>query len=632
MCCKLAAVNLRNHHIIIFILAVAAILRFWNYFEIPFMHDEFSALFRTGFTNFHELIERGVKTDTHPAGVQVFMNYWILLFGDSPWIVKLPFTLLGIGSIYLVYKIGQLFFTETAGIISSSLLAVIQYHIMYSQLARPYISGVFLSLLMARYWCKLVKNPDKYFWKHGLLMALAGAACAYNHHFSLLQAALIGVSGLFFIPKNHLLKYVGLGLLIFILYLPHLSIFLGQLSQGGVGGAEGWLGAPDISFLWNYVNYIFHFSNAFLIVTTALILTGIFMKTKGYDWKKTAVFSLWFILPFLIGYFYSVLNNPVLQYSVIIFGFPFLLLGITGLMKDQTALTNSAKTLIIIIFGTISLISGRLHYQVFYNSPYEEFLVEQNQIAQSHPNYLRIIDSYPKTNDHYNQTFDIDTTYLEISEFESRNDFLKFLEENHQKYEGIYFGQYERGDLLSPSIISNYYSLDSVKHYAGGSSYWFEKSENKFVKLYTEEFHSANENSNTEESVIESSTLFINQTEYALNQTIELKDQPFEKNSVLEVNIQLEPLNEFSEIFIVTSLHLHDSIVRWDATNISDFKTDSTWINARHAMRFPEKITPEHTLKVYLWNKDKIKLNVDYMYFGFREANPYLYGLYNEIK
>ncbi len=97
--------KLTNRHILLLILIVAAILRFWDYFFIPFTHDEFSAFFRTGFTNFHELIEKGVKTDTHPAGVQVFMNYWILLFGEAPWVVKLPFTLMGLAAVFIVYQL-----------------------------------------------------------------------------------------------------------------------------------------------------------------------------------------------------------------------------------------------------------------------------------------------------------------------------------------------------------------------------------------------------------------------------------------------------------------------------------------------------------------------------------------------
>jgi hypothetical protein len=64
--------KLNNRVILILIIIVAATLRLINYCELPFTHDEFSALFRLNFDSFSELIEKGVKIDGHPAGVQVY--------------------------------------------------------------------------------------------------------------------------------------------------------------------------------------------------------------------------------------------------------------------------------------------------------------------------------------------------------------------------------------------------------------------------------------------------------------------------------------------------------------------------------------------------------------------------------
>ncbi|MCA1758857.1 MAG: hypothetical protein LC658_03725, partial [Bacteroidales bacterium] len=60
-------IKITNNNILILILITATILRFFNFNEIPFTHDEFSAIFRTNFKNFAELIEKGVKIDGHPA-------------------------------------------------------------------------------------------------------------------------------------------------------------------------------------------------------------------------------------------------------------------------------------------------------------------------------------------------------------------------------------------------------------------------------------------------------------------------------------------------------------------------------------------------------------------------------------
>ncbi|HNU56987.1 MAG TPA: hypothetical protein PKN30_10385, partial [Flavobacteriales bacterium] len=58
---------------------LAAVLRFWNLAELPFTHDELSALMRIHPT-LGETVRKGViELDTHPPGVQVFEWAWTRL-------------------------------------------------------------------------------------------------------------------------------------------------------------------------------------------------------------------------------------------------------------------------------------------------------------------------------------------------------------------------------------------------------------------------------------------------------------------------------------------------------------------------------------------------------------------------
>lgn len=77
----------KNKAVLILILLTGSILRLYRLFQIPFTHDEFSALFRTHFPTFLELIEKGVKVDGHPAGVQVFLYLLMLTQKDSGLII-----------------------------------------------------------------------------------------------------------------------------------------------------------------------------------------------------------------------------------------------------------------------------------------------------------------------------------------------------------------------------------------------------------------------------------------------------------------------------------------------------------------------------------------------------------------
>src|SRR5690554_8122667 len=97
--------QLSNRWILFLILMVTVVLRVFNLSEIPFTHDEFSALSRLNFDSFSALIHEGVKIDGHPAGVQVFLYYWTKIFGISTIAVKFPFIIAGVISVYLTFSI-----------------------------------------------------------------------------------------------------------------------------------------------------------------------------------------------------------------------------------------------------------------------------------------------------------------------------------------------------------------------------------------------------------------------------------------------------------------------------------------------------------------------------------------------
>ncbi|MFT5056273.1 MAG: putative membrane protein, partial [Pseudoalteromonas distincta] len=456
------------------ILAAGAILRFWNFVDIPFAHDEFSALFRTDFSNFSDLINYGVKPDGHPAGIQVFLYYWISVFGATEWVVKLPFALMGVASIWVMYKIGKLWYNETVGLVSAAFIASLQYSILYSVTARPYISGMFFSLMLVWYWSKLIKNPTVRFWQNGLFFVLFSALCAYNHHFSLLFAALVWVSGLFFLPKTYWLKYALLGLAIFIVYIPHLSIFFHQLGNKGV---EGWLAKPESDWLWTYIRYIFHYSWVVLGVAVALVIAGFFLKPKSdFSFKKFGLFALWFILPFAIGYYYSVHVSAVLQYSVLIFTFPFLFLALFGHLPQRKSGVNAILVVVILAVSSFTLFQDRLHFRLLYSSHYERIVVD-TRIADQQDSTLKLIDSHRKITAYYSAKNEVNLeNVVWLDSLGTEREFRAFIQEQAEKYKHLYLGAWASINPNYVHIIKEYFPYVLFQNdYVGGSTSLFTK-------------------------------------------------------------------------------------------------------------------------------------------------------------
>ncbi len=107
-----------------------------------------------------------------------------------------------------------------------------------------------------------------------------------------------------------------------LLYLPHVDLFFHQLSKGGVGGADGWLGPPGDDALGKYLDYCFNDSSRlkllyFIIVSGTILLYR--KEVKLHRFHLLAI--LFFAIPFAIAYYYSIWKNPVFQFSVLLFSF-----------------------------------------------------------------------------------------------------------------------------------------------------------------------------------------------------------------------------------------------------------------------------------------------------------------------
>ena len=71
--------------------------------------------------------------------------------------------------------------------------------------------------------------------------------------------------------------------------------------------------------------------------------------------------------------------SAVLQYSVLIFSFPFLLLAIFSIVPKLSNKWLIPIIVVVSIFNTYSLIYERDYYSLFYQNRYKQFLVDTQQ-------------------------------------------------------------------------------------------------------------------------------------------------------------------------------------------------------------------------------------------------------------
>lgn len=355
-----------------------------------FINDELSTWAKVSYGSVGEVIANIKAVDSHPVGMYVFVYYWTGIFGTSEWAIKLPFFLMSLASMGLVYQLGKLWFSRTTGLLALAAFASLQFPIWWSHIARQYQSGSFLTLLMVYCWTQwLVKGQQRKIYWWGFV--LAGAAACYNHYFSGLFAALVGLTGLVWVKKEQLGSYLLAGVLMVGLFLPHVPITLYQLEH-----ADGhlWYGVPNSSFFSQHLQYLFHYSWYCLAGTFLLAFGGVvyhyYHKSKNPQKvaskaKLRLTALLWFVGLPLFGYWYSVQFSPILRPSHLLFSFPYLLLLLFSFYNDKLPQAYLGGMLVFILgINTFSLVVNRQHFRVVHTHPYQHFVEQTKDFLASH--------------------------------------------------------------------------------------------------------------------------------------------------------------------------------------------------------------------------------------------------------
>lgn len=641
------AASHQNKLILFGIILIASALRLHDFLNLPFSHDEYSAILRTPYTNLHDLIEIGVKPDFHPASIQFFLYFWVKLFGTDPWIVKLPFVLASIASIYLGYLVAKKWTNETVGLIVASFLATTQYTIVYGTYARPYTSGLFFTLLLVLALTNLVQHPEYKFRRNWLLFVFAGAACAYNHYVSMLIAGMIGLSAFPLIPKKIRWHYVFAGFSIGILYLPHLSILLYHMSKGGVGGADGWLRAPEPTFIIDYLSYLFHHSLWSALLIVFILLSGWYWGRKvtytpAFSSKKrTYIFICWFVVPFLICYFYSVHKNPILQFSVLIFSHFLIYIFLFGHIKPLKPIGNSIIVTAVILTNVLTLVFVRKHFYVHYNIGYETALKKLEDERKIRPSLPALISSDFRFTDYLQKKWEHSIPFDKY-QFPGHIELLNYLDSISNESDYFYFVE---SDQVQPNVIpviQRYYpKIEWQQNNQANSIFLFskhgEKSYSGTIHHWTpsEKLPEQWKNVKPEKLIIRHDAWVYHidsLTEWGPAISFDLKDIAATTNNVIDIELNVEDLDFDKEVIITAIVKDKDSTILWSGSNSIDQSINGENTVIHHSVSIPKmKYIKNNQLEIMIWNRGKSAFTLKNVSVRLREGNPYRYTLFNPI-
>ena len=610
-----------DYVILAVIVLVAAVLRLWRLGQVPFMHDEFSALLRTRFDNFHDFIQQGIMPDSHPIGVELFLWLWVRIFGWSEFWVKLPFALMGIGSVYLIYLIGRQWFNRKVGLFSAAFFAVSQFAVFYSQLARPYSAGLFFDLLMAYFWHKAVFEA-KTTTKDYVGFALSAWVCSLIQYFSIAQAGLIFLTGLFFLPKERCKAYWLSGLAAIALFAPTLPIFYQQLFVSGSIG--GWLSVPKATFLTDFIQYTMNYSSLFMFTVGIVILLPLILgrRDRSHNPLRWAGIA-WFVIIFGIAFAYSLLREPIIQHSTLIFSYPFLIIVAFSLFQNRTLSPwqNALVVAAILFVGISSLIMERRHYDLMYHQGFDQIAVEIQQDKNQFGEQIQFATrtEIGEAAEFYQSQTDVENRivfnrYNNLGEF---NDWLG----NHKKTPMLGFGW---TDYVNPiwevTAVGNYPYLVKQKD-------WFTSRYLTLSKIPMPESQYLLQNLDT------TSYPYAEGQEWGRASTFSCDSLPDDVEA-LGIVAHIHAETEISNCMIVIEIHDSetDSIVLWHSSLPEDGHFAPGDNVVADAIIFDNGLSPKgKNIKTYLWNQGMKPLVLNKISYYFTRKDPVLTGLYEPL-
>lgn len=319
----------KNKKFLIFILAIAALLRLVNLSNGDPLGDEMLYAFRAvGPMDFDVANKQSTPWEWFaPSGAEGFIPFWaklswhdhpplvfwvqhlfIKLFGENNFAFRFPSALFGLFSVYLVYLIGYKLYSEKVGLVSALLMAVTVNSVFISRVGLQESYVIFFILLTFFFFLKALENRRYLIWT-GVAIGLGGL----TKYTSLIIAPIILVYLLVY-KRNYLKdKNLWLGALAaLIIFSPVIIYNIGlyrsvghfdfQLSYILNQHPKEWLVAPGKEEIGSLGDRLKNFIPS-LVKSNSYILLILFAISIFWVKPKNRFLCIWLILQLILFLF-----------------------------------------------------------------------------------------------------------------------------------------------------------------------------------------------------------------------------------------------------------------------------------------------------------------------------------------
>jgi mannosyltransferase len=330
----------------------------------------------------------GGAADIHPLLYYTTLNVWMTIFGQSPVAVRLWSIIIGLMTIYVLFRLARDLFGEQTALATALITAIAPFHVQYSQETRMYSLQALLLVSATWVFVRAWRGMDSPQPRWGLWISF-GVLCALAMYTQQLSAFYLAALGLFplLTRRRELFLRLCVGVIVaLVLYLPWLINIPAQLAKVG---SYYWLTAPELadvlvtlrSFTAGYLEFT---GAAGLITLIAALLLVIFLivqvvlylrrprRATAQAEPAALLLTLWlFAVPIMLMWLFSQQRPVYLDRGLI--GSALMLYAALGWLFTKGGLPRPIRIGLIAIGLIASVIGLYTHYTwaIFPNSPFQ---------------------------------------------------------------------------------------------------------------------------------------------------------------------------------------------------------------------------------------------------------------------
>ncbi len=359
------------------IMALAAVLRFLDPGRTSLWYDE-AVSWQQSSGSFPEMISL-VAADNYPPLHNIILWLTMPVLGDGEYALRLPSILMGLLTVWLVYRLGRALFAPEAGLLAAFLLAISPFHIWFSTEARMYAVFAAMGVAFLLAVTALLRRPGSYTF---IATVLLGALFLYTHIYALFSFTAVGLFAciLFLMERRGRkipdmvpggpARLIVAQTLSGILFLPWLIVLVARTQD--VVDEGFWIAYPGWQFLKVMARDMAGSDWAMLLFLACLLVPAVAQLVPRSCGPARPVeiyrsWPFWFLAafafgPLIIAYLLSITVQPILFDRYLIAAWPvFLLLGAGSIRKVSCRILPLS-----VAAGAVLLLLAPLQFILFY--------------------------------------------------------------------------------------------------------------------------------------------------------------------------------------------------------------------------------------------------------------------------